>query len=150
MLKFARRFPYTADATNLADLSLEEQVHRETYIAILNGALREVGSKTRFAERLGISRAYLSFLLHPDPCTSDSFRRPSLHIAEAISRALPVAPEVRVALLAHMQQAHMCRIQHERAIAVDLSEEVVAHQVMQLGELFQSPESAPALRRRTT
>lgn len=108
------------DGGNLVELSLEEQTHREVYIAILNSALREVGSKARLAQRLGISRAYLSYLLHPDPRTSDSFRRPSPRIADAIARALPVEPEVRDALREHMYQAHTGRIRRQRALAEDL------------------------------
>ena len=57
------------DATNLADLSLVEQVHREDYIATPNSVLREVGSKARLTEHLDISPAYLSYLLHLDPRT---------------------------------------------------------------------------------
>lgn len=156
------------DATNLADLSLEEQVHREVYIAILNSALREVGSMARLAELLGISPTYLSYLLHLDPRTSYSSRRPSLRIAEAIAHALPLAPDVRDALLEHMVQAHVGHIRREHVLGESLSAEVLAaqvaacdqlarealtigeaagldHQVMQPRHVFHLPQSATAV-----
>lgn len=123
------------DATNLADLSLDEQVHREVYIAILNSALRAVGSKARLAARLDISPAYLSYLLHPDPGTSDSSRRPSLRIAEAIARALPLEPDVRDALLEHMHLVHVGRIQQRHMLAETLTEQGVTTQLAALRAL---------------
>ena len=136
------------DATNLADLSLEEQVHREVYVAILNSALRDVGSKARLAEHLGISRAYLSYVLHLDPRTSNSSRRPSLRIAEAIARALPLAPDVRDALLDHMYQAHVGRIQRRQLLAESLSAEVIAARLASLRALHSQATFADLTRDR--
>lgn len=135
LLNFVRASLRDRDAGNLVELSLEEQIHREVYVAILNSALREVGSKAQLAQRLGISRAYLSYLLHPDPRTSDSFRRPSERIAEHIARALPVEQEVRDALLEHMLQAHISRIRRQRILAEDLSDESVNAKVASLRAL---------------
>ncbi len=117
------------------ELSIEEQIHREVYVAILNSALREVGSKAWLAQRVGISRAYLSYLLHPDLVTSDSSRRPSERIAERIARALPVEQAVRDALLEHMLQAHMGRIRRQRVLAEDLSQSAVEAHLADLSAL---------------
>src|SRR5215469_928520 len=148
LLKSVPTFLQSSDAGTLIDLSVEEQIHREVYIAILNSALREVGSKSQLARQLGISRAYLSFLLHPDPRTSYSFRRPSLRIADAMSRALPVEPEVRVALREHMQQAHMAHIRRQRVSAEDCSDGAITSRIAELRRLHSEATFASASRGR--
>ncbi|MFI5272026.1 MAG: hypothetical protein ACHQ4H_03205 [Ktedonobacterales bacterium] len=130
---------------SLVELAQEEQMHREVYVAILNSALLAVGSKARLAETLGISRTYLSYLLHPDPLTSDSFRRPSLRIAERIARALPLDAKSRAALLAHMQGASLARLERLAPTALQMDDEQLSQRLGELRALHRAASYAPTV-----
>ncbi len=81
----------------IVPLGWEEQVHRETYIAILKGQLRKPGAKKAFAAEIGISPQYLSYLLDPY-----DHRSPSQGMAQAIVRALSLTEHERSHMLEHL------------------------------------------------
>ena len=47
------------------ELAHEAQLHREAYIAVLNGLLQTTAAKRTFAQSIGITQQYLSYLLNP-------------------------------------------------------------------------------------
>ena len=47
------------------ELAHEAQLHREAYIALLDGLLQTITAKRHFAQRVGITPQYLSYLLNP-------------------------------------------------------------------------------------
>ncbi|MCS7260368.1 MAG: helix-turn-helix domain-containing protein [Anaerolineae bacterium] len=88
------------------EIAWQAQLHREVYIAMLNSALRAWGSKRRFAERVGISPQYLSYL-----CDPYNIRTPSVQLAQKIADILPISLEQRKSLLEHMLSANERRLQ---------------------------------------
>jgi hypothetical protein len=89
-------------------LNWDAQVHRETYIAVLNGALQARGSKRTLAARAGISPQYLSYLLNPY-----DHRTPSPTTAEMLVAALNLTATERQDLLEHM---HLARTRQAAAV----------------------------------
>lgn len=81
----------------IVPLGWEAQIHRETYIAVLKGQLREPGAKKSFAARVGISPQYLSYLLNPY-----DHRTPSPRIARAIVDALALTQHEREHVYEHL------------------------------------------------
>ena len=83
----------------------EAQLHRETYIGVLDGLLRRQGSKRDLTERVGIAPRYLSYLLDPY-----GNRIPSRELAECIASSLPMPAEQSQKLLEHMILASEKRV----------------------------------------
>lgn len=95
---------------NSIQLSQEAQLHRESYIAVLNGLLTTSASKRKFAQQLGISPQYLSYLLNPYD------RTPSPALAQRIVDALPIEINARNNLLDHLLLASERRFQASQEI----------------------------------
>ena len=79
------------------DPDWEAQLHKEAYSAAVKSALRTPGAKQDFAERVGISTQYLSYLLNPDDP-----RTPGPEVARKIADALPLDPEQRADVFEHL------------------------------------------------
>lgn len=82
----------------LLDKAIESQLHWETAVAILDGALTW-GAASRVAARAGISREYLSRL------RKGEVRPPSTETADAIACSLPLPAEQAQDLLDHFSRA---------------------------------------------
>jgi len=89
----------------------EAQLHRETYIAVLNSFLKTRGSKRELAARVGITPQYLSYLLE-----RWGTRTPSAQLAESIIASLSLSLAQKHALLTHMLLANERRLQARDAI----------------------------------
>jgi len=104
----------------------EAQVHREVAVAILQGVLRERGSKKRLAQRVGITPQYLSYLLDPF-----DYRTPSPETARKLVRALPLTREEREELLEHLLLARARRAEafiafhHAERLPPHIAEEMI-------------------------
>jgi len=110
------------------ELAQEAQLHKETYSATLKSMLRLPGTKQSFAERVGISPQYLSYLLDPDDP-----RTPGPEVAGKIAAALPLDPEQRESLFEHLFLASQRRLEQERALYIGSSTPSLAAQVAMLG-----------------
>jgi hypothetical protein len=101
---------------------VEAQLHREVYVAVLNGLLRTPGEKRAFAQKVGISPVYLSYLLALDSGASSypTLRTPSLKVAQRIAQAAPAPADVRESLLLHMTLSNDKRVQSQRLAKQDL------------------------------
>src|SRR5579885_3619211 len=110
------------------ELAQEAHLHKETYSAALKSALRLPGTKQSFAERVGISPQYLSYLLDPDDP-----RTPGPEVAEKIATALPLDPEQRESLFEHLLLASQRRLEQEHALHEGSSTPSLAAQVAMLG-----------------
>ncbi len=110
------------------ELAQEAHLHKETYSAALKSALRLPGTKQSFAERVGISPQYLSYLLDPDDP-----RTPGPEVAEKIATALPLDPEQRESLFEHLFLASQRRLEQEHALLEGSSTPSLAVQVAALG-----------------
>jgi hypothetical protein len=85
------------------------EMHRETYVAILKSWIPH-GEKGNFADRVGITREYLSYLCALDRPAEDKSppkRLPSPQMAKKIAEALPAPPEIRRSLYENMELAHV-------------------------------------------
>ena len=111
--------------------AIEAQLHRETYVALLNSLLRVPGSKHALAQQAKISAPYLSYLLKLDRDQSDASiaHTPSMKVAERIVASLDTSPDIQASLLEHLTLAHEKRLRAAQ----------VAHQ-----ELFDRPLSEVA------
>jgi hypothetical protein len=87
------------------ELAHEAQLHREAYIAILDGLLQTTAAKRHFAQSVGITPQYLSYLLNPFD------RTPGPEVARKMVNALPLDPVVRDNLLEHLLLASERRLQ---------------------------------------
>jgi hypothetical protein len=126
-------------AMGILDSIHEAQLHREVYIAILNSALQEPGSKRCLAEQMEVTQQYLSYLLNPKTDDPYSFRVPSSKVAEKIANALPLEHEQREHLLKHMYLARDCN----SGIAQTLRSELLARPVESfLKELREADQEA--------
>jgi len=114
------------------DLVWEAQIHREVYIAILNSALKTPGSKQRFAERVGITPQYLSYLLDPY-----NHRTASPDLAKRISDALPLPGEQRLSLQEHLLLARERRLQGKEVLSLELTERSVDDCISRLRQAHQ-------------
>ncbi|MFN8491731.1 MAG: helix-turn-helix transcriptional regulator [Caldilineaceae bacterium] len=92
------------------ELAHEAQCHREAYIAVLNGLLADPASKRHFAQQVGITPQYLSYLLNPYD------RTPSPEVARKIAEAAPLACDARESLYEHLLLAHERRLQAQLAV----------------------------------
>ncbi len=88
---------------NFYDRVAAAQVHRETYVAVMNSALRNSGDKEYLAHQLGITPQYLSKLLNPATDTAAHTRTPGDDLAIRIAALLPLDPQVRSRLVEHMR-----------------------------------------------
>ncbi len=110
------------------DPDWEAQLHKEAYSAAVKSALRTPGTKQDFAERVGISPQYLSYLLNPeDP------RTPGPDVAQKIADALPLDPEQRADVFRHLLLARQRRLDQRRALQAGSSTPPLAVQVARLG-----------------
>lgn len=92
------------------ELAHEAQLHREAYIAVLNGLLTDPASKRRFAQQVGITPQYLSYLLNPFD------RTPSPELARKIANATPLERDARESLHEHLLLAHERRLEAQPAV----------------------------------
>lgn len=95
------------------------QIHRETYVAIIDSTLTMAGDAQALADRIPTSPAYLSQFQHLDDGPADSYRNskqrvPGKDIAPLLAAALPVSQEVREALLWHIERDREARREAER------------------------------------
>jgi tetratricopeptide (TPR) repeat protein len=116
---------------------LEAQLHRETYVAILNSQLQAPGSKRELAKRARITPVYLSYLLKLDDESSQNptLRTPSPQVAERIALALAAPEEVKNSLLEHMvlsNQKFRDARQTLRTQLSDLRPADIVHEVWQM------------------
>jgi hypothetical protein len=81
------------------------QVHRETYVAVLNHILRKPGDKQALADRLGIYAEHLSGILNAGVSVDAYIRTPGPRLAEQIVEALPLDPAWRRSLFENMYLA---------------------------------------------
>jgi hypothetical protein len=87
------------------ELAHEAQLHREAYIALLDGLLQTTAAKRHFAQSVGITPQYLSYLLNPFD------RTPSPEVAHKMIDALPLDAVERDTLLEHLLLASERRLQ---------------------------------------
>jgi len=102
------------------ELACEAQLHRETYIAVLNGLLQEPASKRQFAKTVGITPQYLSYLLNPYD------RLPGAALARKMVAALPLDADARADLYEHMLLAREKRVKACQVILQDFGRTDVA------------------------
>jgi tetratricopeptide (TPR) repeat protein len=84
---------------SLIDRIKETEIHRATYIAILDSVLTSWGDKRRFAEKIGLAPESLSRIM------AITGRTPSRLEAEKIAQGIPLPAEQRWDLLQHMMSA---------------------------------------------
>lgn len=111
---------------------VEAQLHREVYVAILNGLLRTPGDKRAFAQRVGISPVYLSYLLalDDDDHHYPTLRTPSSKIAQRIAQVIAAPPEIRESLLQHMLLANDKCAEAQRELACHDAVNAHAHEAV--------------------
>jgi hypothetical protein len=88
-------------------LAIQQNLHRETYVAMLDSLLRAPGAKRLLAARAGITPVYLSNLLNlqREGTRDGTARTPSPKVASRIADELDVDKEIRESILAHMLAA---------------------------------------------
>ena len=114
------------------ELAHAAQLHRETYIAVLNGLLKEPASKRQFAKTVGITPQYLSYLLNPYD------RLPGAALVRKIVAALPLDADGRANLCEHMALAREKRVKAGQVILQDFGRTDVALHI----EIIQRAEQA--------
>lgn len=85
------------------------ELHRETYVAILKSWVPH-GERGNFADRVGITPEYFSYLCALDRPAEDRFptkRLPSSKLIKKIENALPAPLEIRRSLAENMALAHV-------------------------------------------
>ena len=92
------------------ELAHEAQLHREAYIALLDGLLQTTAAKRHFAQRVGITPQYLSYLLNPFD------RTPSPALARKMVDALPLEAAERETLYEHLLLASERRLKAQLAL----------------------------------
>lgn len=113
---------------SLLDAFSLAEVHREVYVAILDGWV-PYGQRGDYARRAGITREYLSLLCQLDHAArvgEYQLRLPSPAVAQRLAAALPAPPEIRASLFDHMEAAHFQAHQGRRVIRQYLAERRVA------------------------
>jgi transcriptional regulator with XRE-family HTH domain len=110
------------------DPDWEAQLHKEAYSAAVKSALRTAGAKQDFAERVGISPQYLSYLLNPDDP-----RTPGPEVAQKIAAALPLDPEQRADVFRHLLLARQRRLDQRHALQAGSATPPIIIQVARLG-----------------
>lgn len=104
-------------------LAQEAQLHREAYIATLNGLLQTPAAKQQLAQTVGITPQYLSNLLNPFD------RTPSPALATKIVDALPLDRAARDNLLEHLLLSSEQRLQVQWMLQREFSQVDVATQL---------------------
>ena len=107
-------------------LAGEAQLHRESYIAVLNSLLQTPTAKRAFAQAVGITPQYLSYLLNPFD------RTPSPTLAHKIAETLPLDDTARNSLLEHLLLASERRAQAQQKAKQTFSTSDVAVQFAQI------------------
>lgn len=79
-------------------LAEEAELHRRTYIAIIDSCLPAVGGRAGLALRAGVTEAFVSYLR-----SWNYVRNPSRRTAERIAGSLPLPQEIRESMLRHME-----------------------------------------------
>jgi tetratricopeptide (TPR) repeat protein len=104
--------------------SIEAQLHREVYVALLNSLLHSPRSKRELAQQAGISPPYLSYLLKldRDPSAYAITRTPSLKVGQRIVQSVNAPPEIRESLLLHMTLAHEKQVQAVQSARKEIPE----------------------------
>ncbi|MEZ4728072.1 MAG: hypothetical protein R3E79_13155 [Caldilineaceae bacterium] len=126
------------------ELAHEAQLHREAYIALLDGLLQSTAAKRHFAQRVGITPQYLSYLLNPFD------RTPGPDLARKMVDALPLDVTARDPLLQHLLLSSERRLQAHRTAQqefpqVNLATHMALIQQAQTAANFaQHPEQAKA------
>lgn len=126
------------------ELAHEAQLHREAYIALLNGLLQTTATKRRFAQRVGITPQYLSYLLNPFD------RTPGPDLARKMVDALPLDATARDHLLQHLLLSSERRLQAHRMVQQEFSQVNLAthmaliQQAQAAANFAQHPDQAKA------
>lgn len=118
----------------LIEIEREAQMHREIYIALLKSKLG-YGDKQVFANKVGITTQYLSYLLNPHD------RTPSLETANKIANHLDISPEDKEALVFHMMMANTRTVKKSELKKV-VSGEMFETAVYELREATRAAHSA--------
>ncbi len=103
------------------------EIHRATYIALLNGALAVPGAKQQLAQALGISERYIRYL-------RDLFdvRSPNAALLQRLIAALPIDDEQRLDIVGHIELAREANhriTQTRRVVLTDAEVSEALHQL---------------------
>ncbi len=132
--------------------AVEAQLHRETYVALLNRLLHTSGNKRELARRAKITPNYLSYILKldRDPYSIPITRTPSSKVAQRIAQAIHAPPEIRESLLWHMTLASEKRIQANHVAKLEVLERPLAEVVAEVEQVISQATFAsnPELARR--
>jgi hypothetical protein len=84
----------------------EAEIHRRTYIAIIDSFIPAAGGRAGLARRAGISEAFLSYIR-----SWNYVRNPSPTIARRIADSLPAPQEIRESLLRHIELSRYANLE---------------------------------------
>lgn len=124
--------------TDFLSLTTEAQLHRDVYIAALEGVLRPAPAKQELAWQLGVKPRYLSYLLEPDDA-----RVLGPELAGRIVDILPLPRERRQDLLDHMLFASERRLAAARALGYELTYRPPSDLVVELRRMRDAATYAP-------
>jgi hypothetical protein len=118
--------------------AIEAELHRETYVALLNRLLRKPGNKRELARRAKITPNYLSYILKldRDPYSIPITRTPSSKVAQRIAQAIYAPSEIRESLVWHMTLANEKRIQANHAAKLEVLERPLAEVVAEVEQII--------------
>ena len=119
------------------ELAHEAQLHREAYIALLDGLLQTTAAKRHFAQTVGITPQYLSYLLNPFD------RTPGPEVARKMADALPLDPMARDNLLEHLLLASERRLQAHLAAQQEFPKVDVTTDIARLHQAHAAVNFAP-------
>lgn len=126
------------------ELAHEAQLHREAYIAVLDGLLQTTAAKRHFAQSVGITPQYLSYLLNPFD------RTPSPGLARKMVDALPLEVTEHANLLEHLLLSSERRLKAQIALQQEFTQVDVAthialiHEAHTTANFATDPEQAKA------
>lgn len=136
---------------NIISTLQESTIHRETYIAILNGLLKESGAKAKLALKANITPGYLSYLLayERDPYNLSKVsitRTPSPKVAKKIVNSLEITNEEKEYLLHHMVLSNEKKISSNREVRNNiLDKSLLADTISNIGFIFNEAAKQPAI-----
>lgn len=139
---------------NIISTLQESTIHRETYIAILNGLLKESGAKAKLAQKANITPGYLSYLLayERDPYNLSNVsitRTPSSKVAKKIVNSLDITSEEKECLLHHMVLSNKKKIFFNREVGKNILDETLrADMISNIGKMFNEAAKQPAIAKR--
>src|SRR5579863_8541671 len=139
-------------------------LHRQMYLDLIRAYLRDYGSQRDLARALGLTEAYLSFLIEPlhtagtrrrEPYWADILTRPDLEIAEAfrflktpseerasqLAAELCTEPDRRDTLRYHIAMAKASAKQRELPTAMPL--DAARSALTMIGDVYQVAAGAP-------